>query len=121
MDSSSVATTEPRNVRSSLLRSSGCRLGLSISLGLSLAISSAGCRQDGQRVRTTAGPGTPGPTIGHDFRLWPAGTTIPPTGLGVDLVKSQPARLPRLDTRTVQADSEGSPVGSPAPDSSPSD
>jgi hypothetical protein len=33
---------------------------------------------------------TPGATIGYDIRSAPAGTTIPPAGLGVDLVmKSQ--------------------------------
>ena len=55
---------------------------------LAVLMETAGCRSsprsDGRGPRPASGP-----TIGHDFRGWPAGTTIPATGLGVDLVDSK--------------------------------
>jgi hypothetical protein len=60
--------------------------------------------------RNPTGPESSGSTIGHDLRRMPAGTTIPATGLGVDLVRShgdEPRRdsgqtrsLPKTDTET---------------------
>lgn len=65
------------------------RLIVSILIGWTLAIGVTGCRQDSRRGRTQAGTESLGPTIGHDLRRWPAGTTVPATGLGVDLVESK--------------------------------
>ena len=59
---------------------------------LVLALGLTGCgntSRPGLFRRRPAGPEPSGATIGHDFRSWPAGTTIPPAGLGVDLVRSQ--------------------------------
>jgi hypothetical protein len=60
-----------------------------------LLLLAAGCQHlgDGLRERRArrrdlpSRAGASGPTIGHDFRRAPAGTTIPVTGLGVDLVQ----------------------------------
>jgi len=83
---------------------------------LALAVGLTGCgnmNRPGLFRRKPSGPETSGATIGHDFRSWPAGTTIPPAGLGVDLVRSQGSQpqqgsgiarpLPRTDTVTQAA------------------
>jgi len=41
------------------------------------------------------------PTIGTDLRAVPPGRTVPPAGLGVDLIKKPPG--PRRDARVVAA------------------
>jgi hypothetical protein len=64
-----------------------------MSLVVALALSGCGnLRREardrpGLLHRNPTGPESSGSTIGHDFRRVPAGTTIPATGFGVDLVR----------------------------------
>jgi hypothetical protein len=53
-----------------------------------------GCRSGAREHRGVLRPASEA-TIGRDLRRWPAGTTLPATGLGVDLVDSKALGSPR--------------------------
>jgi hypothetical protein len=88
---------------------------------LTWVIIPGGCRSSSRTQRASLRPLSEA-TIGQDLRRWPAGTTIPPAGLGVDLVESNhsvnerrdqmPGVLPpRLDVEARQAGSGASAMG----------
>ena len=67
---------------------------------------SVGCAQDEGPARVNGFSRSP--TIGSDLREVPRGITIPPPGLGVDLVQS-PKSSPTIDTQAVTAGHTGPP------------
>ena len=100
---------------------------------LILALGLTGCgnmNRPGLFRRKPAGPEASGATIGHDFRSWPAGTTIPPAGFGVDLVRSQGSQphqgsgsarsLPKSDA-VSQAAIRNEPAGGQQPEQGQAD
>jgi hypothetical protein len=86
---------------------------LCLVVGMMVAAASMGCA-GGRRESSDQRPllfngnlfrkGTSGSTIGHDLRSAPAGTTIPPAGLGVDLVSRDMVRGGPSSRPMVSAD-----------------
>ena len=68
-------------------RSPGAR-AVALSASLLILTGTVGCRIP-RRIPAGDTQKPPGATIGHDFNRWPKGTTIPPAGLGVDLVGTE--------------------------------
>jgi hypothetical protein len=92
------------------------RRGRTISIVL-LALAASGCashRGPGRRGDTMRPPSFAHPTVGADRRTIPRGRTIPPSGLGVDLVRLPAGGAPPTTTpptpRAVPIDDEARPV-----------
>ncbi len=62
---------------------------------LGLLAASPGC--GGRRTRTPRPPIAEGTTIGRDLRATPAGSVLPATSLGVDLVDGSPPSISRSE------------------------
>jgi hypothetical protein len=61
--------------------------GLHAVLVFALAAVSSGCAGERANARSREGSRSKSSTVGSDLRQAPAGTTIPPPSLGVDLVR----------------------------------